>query len=103
MSCGLRNYTRVNDMTKSINISPFLNESGKITQLPSKQKTRLAVLEYLAEKFEPEVDYTEQQVNCTCNEWHTFGDFYRIRRELIDNGLLCRERDGSRYWREVKK
>ena len=80
-------------------ISQFLDDEGRITQLPRKQKPRLAVLLYLSEKFEPEQAYTEQQVNAICGQWHTFGDYFLLRRELVDHHLLCRERDGSRYWR----
>ncbi len=86
-------------MDQKVNIKPFLDDTGKIVQLPSKHKTRQAVYEYLAEKFEKDHVYTEKQVNEICELWHTFGDFFLIRRELVEYGLLCRERDGSKYWR----
>jgi len=86
-------------MEKEINIQPFLDGEGKITQLPKKGKVRFAVLAYLAEKFEKDRDYTEREVNVVCNIWHTFGDYFLLRRELVDHGFLNRERDGSRYWR----
>ena len=77
----------------------FLDDEGKITQLPRKQTPRLAILRYLSEKFEPDCVYTERQVNAICEQWHTFGDYFLLRRELVDWNLLKRERDGSRYWR----
>lgn len=80
-------------------IIPFLDENGKINRLPRKHTVRLAVLSYLAEKFEPGMNYSEHQVNDICNEWHTFDDFFLLRRELVESGLMNRERDGSRYWR----
>lgn len=80
-------------------IAPFLNEEGKIAQLPQKQSKRLLVLTYLASKFEPCRDYSEKEVNALCDAWHTFGDYFLVRRELVDSGLLCREADGSRYWK----
>lgn len=86
-------------MEPIIKIRQFLDSSGKITQLPQKQKVRCAVLKYLAEKFEPDHMYSEGEVNTICTQWHTFGDFFLLRRELVDHGFLCRERDGSRYWR----
>ncbi len=86
-------------MEEKIDITRFLDDLGKITQLSEKKKTRLAILTYLAEKFEINYNYTEKEVNAICDEWHTFGDFFVLRRELIDNELLCREPDGSRYWR----
>ncbi len=84
-----------------IDISRFLDTSGKITQLSQKQSVRVATLCYLAEKFEGNRDYTEKEVNSICEEWHTFGDYFILRRELVDHGLLCREPDGSRYWKPV--
>ncbi len=86
-------------METPINIDRFLDAEGKITQMPHKQKPRQALLLYLAAKFEPNVIYTERQVNDICNCWHTFGDFFLLRRELVDYGLLARKRDGSQYWR----
>jgi len=82
-------------------ISRFLDESGKIKQLPEKKTYRIEVLSYLAEKFEVNRDYTEKEVNCICDEWHTFSDYFILRRELVDNGLLCREPSGSRYWKPL--
>ncbi len=84
-------------MEKKNNIERFLDDSGKIVQLPRNQKKRYALLEYLADKFESDYDYTEHEINDICNKWHTFGDFFILRRELVDNGLLYREQDGSRY------
>lgn len=86
-------------MKLKVKIEQFLDESGRITQLPVKQKVKLAVLEYLAGKFELGSTYSERQVNEICDKWHTFGDYFLMRRELVDNNLLGRERDGSLYWR----
>ncbi len=86
-------------MQQTIDISSFLDTEGKITQLSQKSKKRLATLSYLAEKFEIGRNYTEKEVNTICESWHTFGDYFILRRELVDNGLLLRELDGSRYWR----
>lgn len=84
---------------EQIKIKQFLDSSGKITQLPQKQKARRALLEYLIRKFDPSRTYSEREVNSICSQWHTFEDYFVLRRELVDHGLLCRERDGSRYWR----
>lgn len=88
-------------MKQKINIAKFLDGEGRITQLPQKKKVRVAVLDYLAGKFEPNHDYAEKEVNTICSEWHTFGDYFLLRRELIDNGLLCRELNCSRYWKPI--
>lgn len=91
------------EQTEQVDIRRFLNEEGKIVQLPGKQRLRRAVMSYLAEKFEHNKDYTEQEVNAVCAQWHTFGDYFMLRRELIDNKLLLREKDGSRYWKPEKE
>ena len=86
-------------LEQRININRFLDESGRIVQLPQKKTYRVATLSYLAEKFEANHKYTEKEVNSICDEWHTFGDFFILRRELVDLGLLCREPNGSSYWK----
>jgi hypothetical protein len=87
------------DMEQKTEIKQFLDNSGKINRFPQKQKVKYALLEYLAGKFELDSTYSEREVNAICDKWHTFGDYFLLRRELVDNGLLCRERNGSRYWR----
>ena len=84
-------------------IKQFLNNSGKIIQLPQKEKIKVKVLRYLTEKFQEDRGYTEKEVNDVCSQWNTFGDFFLLRRELVDHGLLCREADGSSYWRPGKQ
>jgi hypothetical protein len=78
----------------------FLDDSGKLNQFPTKRSSRQIALRFLAKHFESGRDYTEKEVNTILNDLHTFGDFFLLRRELIESGLLCRERNGSRYWRE---
>lgn len=80
----------------------FLDGEGKIKQLPAKKDAKLIVLAYLAEKFAAGRDYTEIEVNAIIDSWHTFGDYFLLRRELIDNGLMERTRDGARYWKQEK-
>lgn len=82
-----------------ISISPFLDSEGRIVKLPAKQAVRTAVLFYLAEKFKRDRTYTEKEVNQICEEWHTFHDYFLVRRSLVDQKLLLRKRDGSCYWR----
>lgn len=79
-------------------IKPFLDEEGRVKMLPSKTKKRWAVLRYLAGKFEGGREYTEKEINAICDEWHTFGDYFLVRRELVEAGFLGRLPNGSRYW-----
>lgn len=90
-------------MEDRIDISRMLDSSGRIQHFPKKKGSRTAVLEYLADKFTKDREYTEKEVNEICERWHTFGDFFLLRRELIEHGLLSRKPDGSCYWRPEKQ
>ena len=84
-------------------IERFLDEEGKLKQLPSKKAVRDIAYAYLAEKFEFDRDYTEHEVNAILSSWHTFQDYFVLRRGLIESGWLQRMKDGSRYWRNPEK
>jgi hypothetical protein len=45
------------------------------------------------------VTYTEKEVNLILKRFNA--DVSGLRRDLVDAGMLKRERDGSKYWREV--
>jgi hypothetical protein len=81
-------------------VDVFVDSQGKIKQLPRKVEAKQAVLSYLAQKFSCDKDYTEKEVNNIIDAWHTFGDYFLLRRELVDHGFLSRLPDGSRYWKE---
>ena len=83
---------------KNINISVFLDDSGRIVRIPAPNRTKVPVLAYLAGKFEKERIYNEKEVNEIINAWHTFGDYFILRRLLIDYKFLERTPDGARYW-----
>ena len=87
---------------KKINITPFLDDAGKIIKVPAPNKTKIPVLEYLAGKFEDQRIYNEKEVNEVIINWHTFGDHYILRRLLIDYKFLDRTPNGAEYW-VVKK
>jgi len=75
----------------------FLDATGKLTSFPAKRKMKIYCLFYLAQKFEAEKDYTEQEINNVLLDWHTFADPATLRRELYDYGFLDRSRDGKIY------
>ncbi|HCF50293.1 MAG TPA: transcriptional regulator [Syntrophomonas sp.] len=82
---------------KKINIDIFLNNDGQIKQIPRPNRTKIPVLSYLASKFERERIYSEKEVNALIDRWHTFGDYFLLRRLLIDCGFLGRTADGAQY------
>jgi hypothetical protein len=68
---------------------------GRLTQIPTTRSTRLVVLEFLADRFEPGHSYPEREVNAILAELHP--DHASLRRHLVDERLLAR--DAGRYWR----
>ena len=86
----------------SSNIFNFLDKQGRIKIWPSKKEMKLEVLEYLTGKFEFGRFYREQEINNIINDWHTFNDYFLLRRGLIDGRFLSRTRNGAKYWREER-
>ena len=78
-------------------LASFLNPDGTIKQLPPQPGKLKVILDYLIQAFSPGRDYTEKEVNTIIRRFHL--DVSGLRRDLVDAGLLDRERDGSRYWR----
>ncbi len=69
--------------------------AGRITSIPSSEKKRLVVLEWLAPNFEPGRRYSEKMVNLILGKFHA--DTAALRRYLVDYGFLSRE--AGEYWR----
>ena len=78
-------------------IRHFLDAQGKLTLFPAKRKKKILCLFYLAQKFDPQKQYTEREVNDLLLCWHTFGDPATLRRELYDYRFLDRSADGRSY------
>ena len=67
---------------------------GKLTSIPAQKKKERIVLEKIAESFLPGRQYTEREVNLIIADFHD--DFCTIRRDMVGEGLLARDR--GRYW-----
>jgi hypothetical protein len=83
---------------KGTNISVFLDGEGRIKQIPVPNRTKMPVLAYLAGKFEKERQYSEKEVNKIIDMWHTFNDYFILRRLLVDYRFLDRTPNGAKYW-----
>ncbi|MBI3162182.1 MAG: DUF2087 domain-containing protein [Chloroflexi bacterium] len=77
-------------------LKTFLNPDGSIRQIPAPPKLGV-LLNYLAQFFEINTNYTEKEVNAILRRFNE--DTAGLRRDLVDAGLLARESDGSRYWK----
>lgn len=88
------------DLTEAmVQLQRFLDSEGRLTVFPARKKYKLLSLFYLAAKFEPDIIYTEKEVNEIIELNHTFQDKWLLRRELINHGFLNRLADGSQYWK----
>ncbi|NTW04303.1 MAG: DUF2087 domain-containing protein [Oscillochloris sp.] len=67
----------------------------QISELPANPKRMQALLRWLVVRFEPDRRYPEHELNEILKRHHP--DFATLRRELVDSGLMAREREV--YWR----
>lgn len=72
----------------------FFN-NGRLIKVPKKREPKLEVLRFFQSLFEADKVYTEKEVNEMIKKH--FDDYAVIRRYLVDNDMLNREDDGSRY------
>lgn len=70
---------------------------------PRKRRQQHVLLKSVVLLLEPGQDYSERQINDTLQKWlDTVGksieiDHVSLRRRLVDEGYLIRDRDGRRY------
>lgn len=82
-------------------VDRFLDDKARVKQWPKKTADKHLVLTYLSTKFEFNRSYHEREVNEILKQWHTFGDWPLLRRELFEQGFLSRNRSGTDYRRLV--
>jgi len=70
---------------------------GRLTSLPARRPMLEAACAFLAERFEPDRLYDENEVNAILAD--DAPDPATLRRLLVDHGYLGR-RNGGAYWRE---
>jgi hypothetical protein len=75
-------------------LARFLKQ-GRLVSIPAARGKRLAVLNHLAQEFEPGHYYEEREVNRILKRYHD--DYASLRRYLVDEGFLSR--DAGKYWR----
>lgn len=78
-------------------LGTFTDETGAIMAFPGQQKKYLVVLRHVLAAFEPGVQYPEKEVNERLSRYNA--DTARLRRSLVEHGLMAREGGGGAYWR----
>jgi hypothetical protein len=74
-------------------------EHGRLVRTPRRQEDRALVLEHLAAQLlAPGEAATEEVLTARIAE--VSADPLRLRRDLVEAGLVGRRQDGSQYWRE---
>ena len=76
-------------------VKKSFGRDGFIVMMPSQLKKRKVLLDLILQDFEPGRSYTEQEVNFKILDH--YDDYCTVRRELVDFGLLIREK--GRYVR----
>ena len=85
-----------NDAWQHKVLKAFL-DGEQLKAIPSSRKKREVILEWLINKFEKGVHYSEKEVNRIIAQHHP--DYATLRREFIMNRLMEREGGGGVYWR----
>jgi biotin operon repressor len=75
----------------------ILLPDGRLKVIPAQRKKREVVLRHILDAFQPEVHYTEKQVNEILARYHE--DTATLRREMIANKMMGRAE--GEYWRIV--
>jgi biotin operon repressor len=78
-------------------IGDFTHPDGSLKEIPAQRKKLEAILRYVVKAFEPDVRYSEKQVNEILSRYHA--DTASLRRELVASKLMEREGGGGEYWR----
>ncbi len=81
-------------------------DGQRLLEIPVSYKKRLVILKWLVDFFEPDISYTEGQVNATLKLHHH--DCATLRREMIGCAMLSRDKGIYRRrpeseWRTVVK
>jgi len=77
-------------------LNAFL-DGEQLKAIPSSRKKRGVILDWLINKFERGIKYSEKEVNRIIAQHHP--DVATLRREFIMNRLMEREGGGGVYWR----
>lgn len=75
----------------------YLKADGSLKQLPPMGHKLLIILNFIVDAFDFDTNYTEKEVNTILRRFHV--DTAALRRYMVDEGLMARESNGTKYWR----
>ena len=78
-------------------LKAYLNADGTLKQIPPQGNKLMVILNFIVDAFAFDTNYTEKEVNTILRRFHL--DTAALRRYLVDQALMAREGDGTRYWR----
>jgi biotin operon repressor len=78
-------------------LNTYTTADGRISAFPVQRKKEEVLLRRVVESFEAGRRYTEKQVNRILKRFSD--DTARLRRHLVEYGLMGREGGGGEYWR----
>lgn len=82
-------------------LNTYLSADGRLLAFPAQLKKEEALLRYVVRAFEPDRRYSEKEVNQILAQFSE--DTARLRRNLVDFGLMKRQGGGGDYWRVDKQ
>ena len=83
-------------------MSKLINEFDEIIRWSKKPSVKKIVINWLSNKFNGKIKYSEKEVNEIIDRHYSFNDIALLRRELISRKFLSRKDDGSEYWKTNK-
>ncbi|WP_029620186.1 DUF2087 domain-containing protein [Pseudorhizobium marinum] len=90
------------DETRVARTLRVFDTDGRIIRWPSKRSQQELCLWSLWSRIPPKRSFSEREIGDLLNGFHLFGDAALLRRDLVDLGLMRRNRDGSDYRRLEK-
>lgn len=77
----------------------WFDDAGRLTGWPAKRSVRQLALWAIWAQIPARAVMTEREISARIDAMCSFRDAAQIRRSLIEDGLLSRNRDGSEYVR----
>jgi len=80
-------------------MNKLINEFDEIIRWPKNPSVKKFVINWLSNKFNCEIKYSEKKVNEIIDRYYSFNDIALLKRELISRKFLSRKNNGSEYWK----